>query len=227
MHMQAPLAELFEKSKLMVLDFSQIPPNAPPAENIQAFFEACEAKGINPRLPENRQEFNNRMLGATHMRYLVSRYGEDRKSMLADSRIASEGRTLHMGIDIFCKKQEPVYAPCDGAIVRASHETDDHGYGYYVILQPAHIPGVYFFFGHLAHDLPALGPVAAGDRIATLGSYVNNENGGWSRHLHLQILSELSPEDQPPIGYSPVSDFAKNSRLFPSPMPYFPSWQLQ
>lgn len=178
MSLRKPLPELFTRSKLMTLDFSQILSGAPEAENIEAFFRDCEAKGVNPRLPQNRQQFNNRMLGATGTRYLVSRYGEDRSAMLTGSQIAAEGRNLHMGIDIFSR------------------------------------------------DLPTLGRIEAGEPIATLGDYHDNENGGWSRHLHLQIITALPPEGETPIGYSTKETFNENSHRFPDPMQFFPQWQL-
>lgn len=230
MSLQAPLPELFEKSKVMVLDFAHIAPGTPPEQDISAFFAESEAAGRNPRLPENRQAFNNNMLAATGMRYLVSQYGEDRIAMLRGSHIATEGRTLHMGIDIFSRDLEPVYAPCDGEIVRADREPGDHGYGNYIIMKPDETgPGMpaYIFFGHLgAAGLAEPGHVAAGEVIAELGDYVDGENGGWSRHLHLQMLADLPPEGETPIGYSTKEAFPQNSQRFPDPMQYLPGWHI-
>lgn len=220
-----PLPELFTRSRLMILDFSEIPPDVRGEENIRLFFEDCEKRGLNPRLPENRQQFNNRMLQATGARYLVSRYGEDRSAMLAGSQIAKEGRTLHMGIDIFSQNLEPVFAPCDGEIVRVGFEDEAHSYGHYVILKPSIDIGAYIFLGHLSKNLPGIGPVQAGERIAALGDYHENENGGWSRHLHLQFVCELPPEGQTPIGYSSRENFPENSRKFPDPHAFLTEWQ--
>ena len=221
-----PLAQLFTRSKLMILDFSEIPADAPDAENIRLFFEDCERRGLNPREPQNRQQFNNRMLAESGARYLVSRYAEDRSAMLTGSQIAREGRTLHMGIDIFSKNLEPVFAPCDGEIVRTGFEDEDHSYGHYLIIKPAEFSGVYLFMGHLSSELPSAGPVTAGQRIATLGDYHQHENGGWSRHLHLQFIRELPPEGETPNGYSTKAAFAENSQRFPSAFDLFPAWQL-
>ena len=92
------MPELFTRSKLLILDFSKIPAGIIDEENIQKFFEHCIEHGINPRKPENRQKFNNKMLGVSGQRYLVSQYGEDRVSMLGDTHIAKEGRTIHMAL---------------------------------------------------------------------------------------------------------------------------------
>jgi len=221
-----PLPALFKSSKLMLLDFADIPKTIPIEANIRAFFADYERRGLNPRLPEHRQQFNNRFLSVSKTRYLVSRYGEDRSAMLTGSQIAKEGRTLHMGIDIFCKDLAPVFAPCDGVIVRTGFEAEAHSYGHYLLLKPDQDIDVYLFFGHLSKALPKLGPVKAGEHIATLGDYQHNENGGWSRHLHLQCCSELPPEGQTPIGYSTKQAFLENSRRFPNPFQYFPKWHV-
>lgn len=220
-----PMTDMFTRSKLMILDFAHIPADLPEAENIQQFFTRQTAAGNNPRLPEHRQMFNNDMLQATGARYLVSQYGEDRSAMLAGSGIAEEGRTLHMGIDIFSQELETVYAPSDGAIIRADYEQQDHGYGHYVIFKPDNAD-IYFFFGHLGKELPAIGRVEAGQPIATLGNFHNQENGGWTRHLHLQVCTELPPEGETPIGYSTKEAFADNSKRFPNPFTYFPDWRV-
>lgn len=221
-----PLHTLFTSSKLMILDFADIPETTPTESNIHTFFVDCERRGLNPRLPKYRQQFNNRFLASSDARYLVSRYGEDRSAMLTGSQIAAEGRTLHMGIDIFCKELAPVFAPCDGEIVRTGFEAEAHSYGHYLLLKSNQDIGVYLFFGHLSKALPMLGPVKAGEHIATIGDYRHNENGGWSRHLHLQCCSELPPNNQTPIGYSTKQDFLKNSRRFPNPFQYFPKWRV-
>lgn len=226
MHYLAPLEGLFESSRLMILDFSEIPPRLRPEENIRQYFEDCSSRGINPRLPEHRQAFNDHMLEACNVRYLVSRYGEDRRAMLVGSQIAAEGRTIHMGIDIFSRDLEPVFAPCDGEIVLTGVEPEPHSYGNYLAFRPTGQRNLYFFMGHLSRELPALGPVNAGQQIAQLGDYHNNENGGWSRHLHLQVIRELPAPGTTPDGYSTRERFDASNTAFPDPMPLFPNWQI-
>ena len=221
--MHEPLQQLFTRSRLMILDFSQIPSDIPHTSNIELFFKESEADGLNPRLPQNRQRFNNGMLQATGARYLVSRYGEDRRAMLAGSKIAAEGRTLHLGIDIFAKDLETVYAPCDGQIVHVGRESDNHSFGYYVILKPDDTD-IYMFFGHLSQEQPVPGLLKAGQPFARLGDYINHENGGWSRHLHLQMFTQLPKAGEPLVGYSTQKDLAANRQRFPDPMTYFPDW---
>ena len=175
------LKEMRSRSERVILDFSEIPSDLPSYKNIKLYFESLASKGIDPKLPENRQSFNNNFLSVSGNRYLIGNYAEDRSAMLKGSHIEREGRTYHLGVDIFSQEQEEVYAPTDGIIVRAEREPDDHGYGFYVII--AHEQGDdrwYSFMGHLSSQLPPVGKaVAKGERIAKLGDFINGENGGW------------------------------------------------
>ncbi len=213
------MKEVRSRSERVILDFSEILDNVPAHKNIKLFFEKCAEEGVDPKLPENRQKFNNNFLSASGNRYLIGKYAEDRSAMLKGSHIASEGRTYHLGVDIFAKDQEEVYLPADGVIVRAEQEPGNHGYGFYIIIEHQRNGGKWYsFLGHLASDLPPVGDVVKkGERIAKLGDFINNENGGWSRHLHYQILEDLPPQGITPIGYSTKSDIPSNKNRFPDP----------
>lgn len=224
-NVKEPLENLFSKSRLLILDFNDISPNTKTVENISLYFRECLKKGVDPKLPENRQKFNNSMLNSTGARYLVSRYGENRASMLAGSSISKENRTIHLGIDIFCKNLETVYAPFDGDIVISGNEPENHSFGYYLILKPQDKSLPFFFFGHLSANTIKLGKVKAGDPIAVLGDFINHENGGWSRHLHLQAINDFDPNNIP-LGYSSIDKFKELSKMYPDPLKYFPSWDI-
>jgi murein DD-endopeptidase MepM/ murein hydrolase activator NlpD len=79
--------------------------------------------------------------------------------------------------------------------------------------------------GHLSAELPAPGPVSAGQQIARLGDYHHGENGGWSRHLHLQFIREVPPAGETPDGYSTKAAFPENSQRFPNPFDFLPEWR--
>ena len=220
-----PLEELFTRSRWLTLDFAHIREDIPDSQNIQRFFEQCAREGTDPTFPEQRQAFNDQLLAETGARYLVSRYGEDRAAMLAGSSIAREGRTLHLGIDIFCRDQETVYAPCDGEVIASGREPQEHSFGHYLVFKPAD-QDIYLFFGHLSAEPPIRrGLVTAGQPLARLGDHVSGENGGCSRHLHLQLFSRTPIGQADLIGYSHRTDFETNQRLYPDPMSLFPHWQ--
>lgn len=221
-----PLSELFTQSKVLILDFAQLNSTTPAAENIQLFFKDCAERGINPRLPQNRQKFNDSLFASSGYKYLIGRYGEDRAAMLADTPAGKEGRTIHLAVDIFTKELEPVFAPCDGEIIISDYEPGFGEYGNYLIIKPADAD-YFIFFGHLSKDKRSVGKVSAGETIARLGDYMDNENGGWSRHLHIQILKSIPTKGATPNGYSSAKDFPTNSKLYPNPLNYFPRWELQ
>lgn len=218
--------ELFERSEILVWNFAEITA-ADRTKNIQAYMKAQEKLGHDPRDAFHRQEFNNTVLKHTDARYLIGRYGENRQDVLRGSHIAKEGRTYHLAIDIFSQNQEPVFAPCDGEIVRSDYEPGLHNYGNYIIMRPDDRSLPYIFFGHLAADRHGFGRVNAGQQIARLGSFENEENGGWSIHLHLQLLTELPPLGDAPIGYSTFAELSKNQLRFPDPQSIFPGWKIK
>jgi peptidoglycan LD-endopeptidase LytH len=224
--MHEPMNGVFTSSKRIVLDRDKLLAQTPDNENIGLFFDQCEARGLNPRDPKQRQAFNNKLLEESGYSYLIGQHAEDRRSMLIGSQIANEGRTIHLGVDIFCSDLEMVYAPCDGTIIRTGFEAGARSYGNYLIFQPKDTSIPYMFFGHLSAQPLAHGSVKRGTPIAQLGDYVHNENGGWSRHLHLQMCTELPAADKTPIGYSSPKDIASNVKLFPSPFLYFPDWNV-
>jgi len=221
-----PLQGLFSSSKRLVLDFTKINSDAPVNENFEKIFLEYKAGGLNPRKPENRQLINNKLLDETGFRYLIGQYGEDRTAMLADTPAGKEGRVMHMAIDVFSKDLEPVFSPCNGEIIKGSYEPGFGEYGNYIIIRPDGAD-FYFFFGHLSSDRPSIGRVSKGQQIVRLGDYAENENGGWSRHLHIQMLTEPPVDGTTPDGYSTKGDFAANSIKYPNPLDYFPEWQLQ
>jgi hypothetical protein len=229
MKLSEPLRDVFTSSKVITLDFDHIAEDIPDYENIQLFFEQTIRNGLNPRLPEQRQAFNDRLLQRSGYKYLIGQYGEDRKSMLADTRAGKDGRTIHMAIDIFSSQLDPVYSPCDGNIVRSDCEEGFGEFGNYLIIEPAERNpenNLYIFLGHLSVDKAPVGPVDEGQHIANLGDYIGNENGGWSRHTHLQILKILPEEGFAPDGYVTRDDFARAQEIFPNPLEYFEGWQI-
>jgi murein DD-endopeptidase MepM/ murein hydrolase activator NlpD len=146
--------------------------------------------------------------------------------MLAGSSIADEGRTLHLGIDIFCRDLETVYSPCDGEIVQTGREPQGHSFGHYIIIKPTGVD-YYIFFGHMSADQPHLGPVSAGDTLGSLGDFTNGENGDWSRHLHIQLFRDLPSDANNLIGYSTAKNFSENQLRYPNPSQLFPQLESQ
>lgn len=221
------MPELRTRSEVVYLDFNEIPADYLSYKNIQLYFEECQQQGLNPRLPQQRQTFNDRFLQESGQRYLLGRYLEDRSSMLEDSFIETEEGTIHLGLDIFSRELEPVFAPYDGTVALTGEEQGAWSYGHYLILEHQ-IKGItwYSFFGHLART--TLNPgrlVQKGEQIARLGDH--HENGGWSRHLHFQLLREPGKsgeskksslrEMEAPFGYCRKEEMENYKQRHPDP----------
>lgn len=106
----------------------------------------------------------------------------------------SNSRTIHLGLDIWCKAGEAVYAPYN-AKIHSFKINDNYGdYGPTIILE--HCIASYTFYtlyGHLSinslHGIVEGKIVNKGDKIAELGN--ERENGNWPPHLHFQLIKDL------------------------------------
>ena len=130
----------------------------------------------------------------------IGRYNEPRLLYVAPAfatgtRPTDAYRTIHIGLDLFAPADTPVFAPLPGVVHAFADNAALQDYGPVIILRHETDDGVEFFtlYGHLSRESLAgvtIGQaVNAGDRIATLG--VPEVNGGWTPHLHLQIIVDL------------------------------------
>ena len=132
----------------------------------------------------------------------VGRYDEPRLIYTAPAFAPGAGdgeerRTIHIGLDLFAEAGTPVYAPLAGTVHAFADNRAPQDYGTVIVLR--HAPNddskITFFslYGHLSrsslHGLRVGAPVERGQRIATLGEPA--ENGGWTPHLHLQLITDL------------------------------------
>lgn len=130
---------------------------------------------------------------ATGVRYGLGIYGEKRvvytSAQFADA-MSDERRMIHLGVDVFARAGTPVFAPLDGEVLSVTYNADPLDYGHTLFLQH---DGFVTLYGHLGASLPGLlrpgQSVRAGQLIAHLGDWP--ENGGWSAHLHFQLISDL------------------------------------
>ncbi|HEX5007728.1 MAG TPA: peptidoglycan DD-metalloendopeptidase family protein [Hyphomonadaceae bacterium] len=124
-------------------------------------------------------------------------YGEDR-GVYSQVLFAPEGvepRTVHLGFDIFALAGADVFTPLNARVHSSKINEAEGDYGPTIILEHAPAPGLVFhtLYGHLSRDsLKGLKPGAAfmaGERIGELGT--RRENGGWSPHLHFQVILDI------------------------------------
>lgn len=138
------------------------------------------------------------LMKSANVKVGVGRYDEARMLYVtplfaADAR-TGEARTVHLGIDLFIEAGSAVYAPLAGEIHAVNNNAAELDYGPVIILKHQ-VGGQEFFtlYGHLSEDslkgLQVGQPIAAGQRIASVGTPPTN--GNWTPHLHFQIITDL------------------------------------
>ena len=140
------------------------------------------------------------LMRAANVRVSIGRYDEPRLLYVApafagDGRPTDEHRTIHIGLDLFAEAGTPVLAPLHGVVHAMIDNNRPQDYGPVIILRHTTSDGDEFFtlYGHLSRESLSrvrIGEsVDAGHQIATLGTA--DVNGGWTPHLHLQIITDL------------------------------------
>jgi 4-aminobutyrate aminotransferase-like enzyme/Ser/Thr protein kinase RdoA (MazF antagonist) len=130
----------------------------------------------------------------------IGRYDEPRLLYVAPAfatgaKPTDEHRTIHIGLDLFARAGTPVFAPLAGTVHAFADNAAHQDYGPVIILRHETDDGTEFFtlYGHLSREslagLDVGRAVRAGERIASLGE--PSVNGGWTPHLHLQIITDL------------------------------------
>ena len=108
---------------------------------------------------------------------------------------APDWRSIHIGVDLFAQAGTSVAAPFAGVVHSFRNNAGRLDYGPTIILQHDVAPGITFYtlYGHLSlESLDDLRPGAAvqrGQRIGWLGT--PDVNGGWSPHLHFQLITDM------------------------------------
>ena len=133
-------------------------------------------------------------------RIAIGRYNEARivyssPLFAGGPKPTDERRTIHLGIDLFADPGTPVAAPFDGTIHAFADNRAPLDYGPVVILRHEAEEGAEFFtlYGHLSRE--SLSSVRVGDHVSRgqVFAHIGNasENGGWSPHLHFQVILDL------------------------------------
>ncbi|WP_405378421.1 peptidoglycan DD-metalloendopeptidase family protein [Nonlabens sp. Asnod3-A02] len=103
-------------------------------------------------------------------------------------------RDIHMGIDLWAPAGTTVHAFMDGVVHSYAHNDDAGNYGPTLILEhDFNGKKLYTLYGHLSisdMDKWVVGfRFRESETIATLGK--PGENGGYSPHLHFQIMTDM------------------------------------
>ncbi|AXP79303.1 hypothetical protein CJ739_203 [Mariniflexile rhizosphaerae] len=103
-------------------------------------------------------------------------------------------RNIHIGIDLWCGAETPVYTPLDATVHSFKNNTNYGDYGPTIILKHRiNTVEFYTLYGHLSlasiEDLKVNQVFKQGEQIGALGDTV--VNGDYPSHLHFQIIRDL------------------------------------
>ena len=137
---------------------------------------------------------------AAGVKAAIGRYDEARMIYTSPLFVKGDGlteehRVVHIGMDLYAEAGSAVHAPIAGKVFAFSNNKAPQDYGPVVILEHATDRGELFYtlYGHLSTDtlkeLYAGKPIARGERFARIGAA--DVNGGWTPHLHFQIITDL------------------------------------
>ncbi|MFL2812519.1 MAG: aminotransferase class III-fold pyridoxal phosphate-dependent enzyme [Paracoccaceae bacterium] len=134
----------------------------------------------------------------------------------------SNRRTIHLGIDVFCKKNTKVFCPDHGEVVLVDNCQERLDYGGFIVLKHFTSKGSCFFslFGHLdpkSINLKIGQKVKKGKKIGKIGN--NKINGGWEPHLHIQLSLGLGQGKNWP-GVCNPSELKFWEKYCPNPAPF-------
>lgn len=124
-------------------------------------------------------------------------YNEERnlyKSSPLFNNDEKEERNIHIGLDLWIKAETPILAALDGRVYGFDFNAGKGNYGPTIILEH-HIENHIFYtlYGHLSvesiENIEIGTTFKKGQKIATLGN--SSVNGGYSSHLHFQIIKEI------------------------------------
>ncbi|WP_299549919.1 peptidoglycan DD-metalloendopeptidase family protein [Seonamhaeicola sp.] len=133
---------------------------------------------------------------------------------------AQEERNIHLGIDLWCGAETPIYTPLDAMVHSFNNNTNFGDYGPTIILQHT-VNGEVFYtlYGHLSlesfHNLKVGQTFKKGQQIATLGD--ETVNGNYPPHLHFQIIKDLQGTEGDYSGVCSKKDLDFYSKNCPDP----------
>lgn len=128
-------------------------------------------------------------------RYDEARYFYTSPAFATGNDLTDEYPTLHLGMDLFVPTNTPIYAPLDGTLFAFADIVAHQDFGPVVVLEHKSVehPAFYTLYGHLSREslngLTVGQKIVKGMQLASVGS--SNVNGGWTPHLHFQIITDL------------------------------------
>jgi murein DD-endopeptidase MepM/ murein hydrolase activator NlpD len=116
------------------------------------------------------------------------------KSSLLFNDDETEERNIHIGMDLWIKAGTPILAALDGTVYGFDFNAGKGNYGPTIILKHSLENHVFYtLYGHLSMESISEIEIGThfkkGQQMATLGN--SSVNGGYSPHLHFQIIKKI------------------------------------
>lgn len=174
--------------------------------------------------PTALQDFIWQQIQNANAKYAIGGYAENRTLYQNHEHfgIGNESRSLHLGLDIWAKAGQMIYAPIKGKVHSFANNNNKGDYGPTIILEHEGTIPFYSLYGHLSEqslqNLFIGKTIEAGTAIATLGDITIN--GGWVPHLHFQVIYNLQGKigDYAGVCKPSESEFYLNNCPNPSPL---------
>ncbi len=181
-------------------------------------------KNINSNNEADLEEFIWHQIKHANAKYAIGGYAENRTLYQNHEHFGTglESRSLHLGVDIWAKAGQKIYAPIVGQVHSFANNNNKGDYGPTIILEHKGIIPFYTLYGHLSEqslqDLFIGKTIEAGTEIATLGDI--KVNGGWVPHLHFQVIYNLQGKtgDYAGVCKPSESEFYLDNCPNPSPL---------
>jgi murein DD-endopeptidase MepM/ murein hydrolase activator NlpD len=158
-----------------------------------------ELSKIDIKNPKDLESFIENHLHKNNAKVAFGGYNEMRNlyktNILFNDKLADE-RNIHIGMDLWIKAGTSVLAALDGTVYGFDNNIGTGNYGPTIILKH-HLENHIFYtlYGHLSmesiDDIEIGSFFKKGQQIATLGN--SSVNGGYSPHLHFQIIKNIDP----------------------------------
>lgn len=153
-------------------------------------------ENAEPKLTRRLDEvMNNLNVKVGVGQYDEARYIYTSPAFRTGDNPTDETRTIHLGIDLFASAGMPIHAPLDGRVIAFADNNSPQDYGPVIILKHEIDQETRFYtlYGHLSREslakLKVGQKIKAGRKFAKIGAA--DVNGGWTPHLHFQIIADL------------------------------------
>ncbi len=167
-------------------------------------------------------EYINKKRKDSNSDIIIGGYAEDRLIYRKSEHFekGKDARTIHLGVDIWCKVNTSVFAPINGKIHSFKNNVNFGDYGPTIILEH-NLEGLIFYtlYGHLSvkslQNIKTGKRINKGEKFAEIGD--EKENGNWPPHLHFQIISDMLGKKGDFPGVASKKDKSKFLHLCPNP----------